>query len=153
LAGAAEHRRRAAARPAAVGGRMRFALTDEQRDLMAAVRDFLADRFPLAAVREGYDDPAGDGDPAPLRKAAAEQGWLAVCVPERYDGLGLGLLEAAVLARCWGAGVVPGSVLPTLLAAEAVRLGGSPAQQAEWLPRVAAADARLSLAVGSPELV
>jgi alkylation response protein AidB-like acyl-CoA dehydrogenase len=127
---------------------MRFALTDQQRDLMAAVRDFLADRFPLPAVRAVYDDPTGDGDPDVLRKAVGEHGWLAVCVPERFDGLGLGLLDAAVLARCWGAGVVPGSFLPTLVAAEAIRLGGSEEQQAGWLPRVAAGDVRLSLAAG-----
>ena len=127
---------------------MRFELTDQQRDLMATVRGFLADRYPLAAVRAGYDDPADDGDPSALWKAAGEQGWLAVCVPEEYDGLGLGLLDAAVLARCWGAGVVPGSILPTLLAAEAVRLAGSVEQQAAWLPQVAAGTVRLALAAG-----
>jgi alkylation response protein AidB-like acyl-CoA dehydrogenase len=127
---------------------MRFELTDQQRDLMAAVRGFFADRFPLEAVRVSYDDPADDGDPSVLWKAAGEQGWLAVCIPERFDGLGLGLLDAAVLARCWGAGVVPGSILPTLLAAEAIRLAGSPEQQAAWLPQVAAGAVRLSLAAG-----
>ncbi len=125
---------------------MFFALTDEQRALQSTVREFLADRFPRSAVRAVYDDPAGDGDPAELWKAVGEQGWLAVLVPERYDGLGLGLLDAAVLARCWGEGVVPGAFLPTLVAAEAVRLGGSDAQQASWLPRVAAGDVRLTLA-------
>src|SRR5882762_4934240 len=109
---------------------MFFSLTDEQRALQSTVRDFLADRFPLSAVRDVYDDESGDGDPAELWKAIGEQGWLAVLVPEQHDGLGLGLLDAAVLARCWGEGVVPGPFLPTLLAAEAIRLGGSAEQQA-----------------------
>ncbi|HEU5034946.1 MAG TPA: acyl-CoA dehydrogenase family protein [Mycobacteriales bacterium] len=125
---------------------MFFSLTDEQRALQATVRDFLADRFPLSAVRAVYDDEAGDGDPAELWKAVGEQGWLAVLIPEQYDGLGLGLLDAAVLARCWGEGVVPGPFLPTLVAAEAIRLGGSPAQQAEWLPKVAAGATKLTFA-------
>jgi alkylation response protein AidB-like acyl-CoA dehydrogenase len=127
---------------------MQFELTDEQRDLAATVRGFLADRFPLSAVRELYDDPSSDGEPAVIAKAAGEQGWLAVLVPEEHGGLGLGLLDASVLARCWGAGVVPGSMLATLVAAEAVRLAGSPEQQSAWLPRVAEGQARLSLAVG-----
>ena len=127
---------------------MFFSLTDEQRALQATVRDFLADRFPLTAVRDVYDDESGDGDPADLWKAIGEQGWLAVLIPEQYDGLGLGLLDAAVLARCWGEGCVPGPFLPTLIAAEAIRLGGSAGQQAEWLPRVATGDAKLSLATG-----
>jgi alkylation response protein AidB-like acyl-CoA dehydrogenase len=126
---------------------MFFSLTDEQRALRSTVREFLADRFPLSAVRGLYDDET-DGDPAELWKAIGEQGWLAVTVPEEYDGLGLGLLDAAVLARCWGEGCVPGPFLPTLVAAEAIRLGGTDAQQAAWLPRVAAGDAKLPLAHG-----
>jgi acyl-CoA dehydrogenase len=127
---------------------MFFSLTDEQRALQATVRDFLVDRFPLTSVRAVYDDEDGDGDPAELWKSIGEQGWLAVLVPEEHDGLGLGLLDAAVLARCWGEGCVPGPFLPTLIAAEAIRLGGTPEQQAEWLPRVAGADVRLTLAAG-----
>jgi alkylation response protein AidB-like acyl-CoA dehydrogenase len=124
-----------------------FDLTDEQRALRSTVRDFLADRFPLSAVRALYDDDT-DGDPAELWKSVGEQGWLAVLVPEEYDGLGLGLLDAAVLARCWGEGCVPGPFLPTLVAAEALRLGGTEAQKSAWLPRVAAGDAKLTLAHG-----
>jgi acyl-CoA dehydrogenase len=127
---------------------MYFALTDEQRALQATVRDFLGDRFPLSAVRDVYDDDSNDGDPAELWKAVGEQGWLAVLIDEQYDGLGLGLLDAAVLARCWGEGCVPGPFLPTLIAAEAIRLGGSPEQKSEWLPQVAAGQVKLSLATG-----
>ena len=125
---------------------MYFSLTDEQRALQATVRDFLADRFPLGAVRALYDDEQSDGDPAELWKSIGEQGWLAVLVPEEHDGLGLGLLDAAVLARCWGEGVVPGPFLATLVAAEAIRLGGSPEQRTQWLPKVAAGEVKLSLA-------
>src|SRR5881392_3376347 len=125
---------------------MEFALSDEQRALQDAVRSYLRDRFGPTQVRAVYEDPAGDGDPAELWKAVGEQGWLAVLVPEEHDGLGLGLLDAAVLARCWGEGCVPGPFLPTLVAAEAIRLGGTPDQLGKWLPRVAAGDAKLSLA-------
>ncbi len=126
---------------------MFFALTDEQREFDAAVRGYLADRFDLAAVRAVVEarDPAagdpGDGHPATLWKAAAEQGWLAVLVPEEHDGLGLGLVEAQVIARALGAGVAPGPWRGTVLAAEAIRLAGSDDQRASWLPRLAAGDA------------
>jgi len=117
-----------------------FGLTDEQRALASTVRVFLADRFDLAAVRRVFEDPDGDGHPLDLWKSIGEQGWLAVLVPEEYDGLGLGLLDAQVIARAFGAGVVPGPWLPTVLAGEALRLAGSPAQQASWLPRIAAGE-------------
>jgi acyl-CoA dehydrogenase len=121
-----------------------FSLTDEQRALQATVREFISDRFPLEAVREVYDDAGGNGDPDDLWKAVGEQGWLAVMVPEEHDGLGLGLLDAAVLARCWGEGCVPGPFLPTLVATEALRLGGTDGQRTEWLPKVAAGAAKLA---------
>jgi alkylation response protein AidB-like acyl-CoA dehydrogenase len=124
-----------------------FALTDDQREFDAAVRGYLAERFDLDAVRAvveavGGSDGTADGNPDSLWKAAGEQGWLAVLVPEEHDGLelgglGLGLVEAQVIARALGAGVAPGPWRGTVLAAEAVRLAGSAEQQAEWLPKLA----------------
>ncbi len=120
---------------------MFFALTSDQQDFGAAVRTYLADRFDLDAVRAVVDDPSGDGHPAALWKASGEQGWLAVLVPEQHDGLGLGMVDAQVIARALGAGVAPGPWRGTVLAAEAIRLAGSDDQRAAWLPRLAAGDA------------
>ncbi|MQA15053.1 MAG: acyl-CoA dehydrogenase [Pseudonocardiaceae bacterium] len=116
---------------------MFFALDAEQLTFASTVRDFLAHRFDLDKVRAVVDDTAGDGAPAALWKAAGEQGWLAVLVPEEHDGLGLGMVDAQVIARELGAGVAPGPWAPTVLAGEAVRLGGSAEQQARLLPRLA----------------
>ncbi len=126
---------------------MFFALSDEQRALQDSVREYLADRFPTSAVRQVYDDPAGDGIPDALWQAFGEHGWLAVMVPEDADGLGLGVLDAAVLSRCLGAGVVPGPWLATVVAAEALRLGGTGSPEAgAWLERIAAGDVKLAFA-------
>ena len=121
-----------------------FGLTEEQRSLQDTVRSILARKFPLAAVRQDYDH--GDGDPVALWQLAAEHGWLGILIPEEHDGLGLGLLEAAVVVRALGAGAAPGPYLPTLAAAEAVRIAGSTEQHRRWLPRVAAGEVKLSLA-------
>jgi alkylation response protein AidB-like acyl-CoA dehydrogenase len=118
-----------------------FALTEEQRQFDAAVRSYLADRFALDAVRTVVDVPESDGHPESLWEAAGEQGWLAVLAPEEHDGLGLGMVEAQVIARALGAGVAPGPWRGTVLAAEAVRLAGSDEQKAAWLPRLATGDA------------
>jgi alkylation response protein AidB-like acyl-CoA dehydrogenase len=117
-----------------------FALTDEQQAFASTVSEFLADRFDLDAVRGVVEDPAGDGHPLTLWKGLADQGALAVLVPEEHDGLGLGLVDAQVVARALGAGVAPGPWLGTVLAAEAVRLAGSAEQQARWLPALAAGE-------------
>lgn len=120
---------------------MFFALTEDQQEFGAAVTTYLAERFDTDAVRRVFEDTDGDGNPESLWKAAAEQGWLAVTVPEEHDGLGLGLVEAQVIARALGAGVAPGPWRGTVLAAEAIRLGGSDEQKAAWLPRLASGDA------------
>ncbi len=125
---------------------MFFALTDDQQEFGAAVRSYLAERFDLAAVHGVVEDTASDGNPASLWKAAGEQGWLAVTVPEEFDGLGLGLVEAQVIARALGAGAAPGPWRGTVLAAEAIRLAGSDEQKAAWLPRLAAGAAVGALA-------
>src|SRR3954451_12580839 len=129
---------------------MDFGLTDEQRALDASVRDFLSDRFDLTAVRRVYEDPDGDGHPRDLWSSFAEYGWLAVTVPEEFDGLGLGLLDAQVVARALGAGAVPGPWLPTLLSIEAIRLAGSAEQQTTWLPKLAAGEAVGTVALEAP---
>jgi alkylation response protein AidB-like acyl-CoA dehydrogenase len=124
-----------------------FTLNDEQRALQDAVRSYLRGKFDLAAVRKVYEDPESSGNPDELWQALGEQGWLAVLIPDEYDGLGLGLLDAAVIVRCLGAGAVPGAYSATLLAAEAIRLAGSPAQKQAWLPRVAAGETCLTTAL------
>jgi alkylation response protein AidB-like acyl-CoA dehydrogenase len=116
---------------------MYFALTDDQRFFGTAVRDYLSGKFDLDAVRAVVEDPGSDGNPAALWRAMGEQGWLAVLVPEEHDGLGLGMVDAQVIARELGAGVAPGPWRGTVLAAEAIRLAGSASQQKRWLPRLA----------------
>ena len=129
---------------------MHFALTDEQRALQDAVRSYLRDRFGPAQVRTLYDAPGSDGVPAELWQAVGEQGWLAVMVPEEYDGIGLGLLDAAVIARAFGAGTVPGPWLSTVLLGEALRLAGSPEQQRATLPGLAAGAVKGAVALLAP---
>jgi len=129
---------------------MQFQLTDEQRALRDTVRAYLRDRFGPTQVRALYDDESSDGIPAALWQALGEQGWLAVLVPEQYDGLGLGLLDAAVLAREMGAGTVPGPWLGTVLVGEALRLAGSAEQQAAHLPRLAAGELKGAVALLRP---
>jgi acyl-CoA dehydrogenase len=129
---------------------MEFALTDEQRALQDAVRSYLRDRFGPTQVRAVYEDPEGDGAPADLWKAIGEQGWLAVLVPEEHDGIGLGLLDASVIAREFGASTTPGPWLGTILATEAIRLAGSAEQQKSWLPRLAAGEVKAAVALLKP---
>ncbi len=126
---------------------MKFQLTDEQRALQDAARSYLRDKYGPQQVRELYEDPSSDGVPAGLWRALGEHGWLAVLVPAEHDGMGLGLLDAAVIARVFGAHTIPGPWLGTLLVGEALRLAGSEEQQRKLLPRLAAGDVKGAVAL------
>ena len=69
---------------------------DPEHDEIRRYLGHVADRFDLDAVRAVVEDPDGDGHPLTLWKGLADQGALAVLVPEEHDGLGLGLLDAHV---------------------------------------------------------
>ncbi|WP_336967464.1 acyl-CoA dehydrogenase family protein [Sphingobium aromaticiconvertens] len=86
----------------------------------------------------GNDIPDEEGRPVDreLWTQMANLGWLALGIDESFGGLGLGAGHVAVLHEELGRSLasVPAT---TLIAAEAIGQGGSPDQQAEWLPLVA----------------
>jgi len=71
--------------------------------------------------------------------------------PEEAGGSRLGLVDMTVLMEEMGRAVMPGAFFSTvLLGGSAILEAGSPAQQQEWLPRITAGDAKVSLAWTEP---
>ncbi len=125
---------------------MEFGLSDEQRLLEESVRRFLDERMPTARVREvAAGDSANDAE---LWKGLAELGVTGCLVPEVYGGSELALLDAAIIAQALGHAATPAPFLGTsVMAAVALREGGSAAQQAEWLPRIAGGELCIGVAL------
>src|SRR5438445_9123812 len=74
---------------------MDFALTANQESIRDAVGKICArfdDAYWLKKDKEG-------GYPADFHRALADTGWLGICIPERYGGSGLGILDAAIMMR------------------------------------------------------
>jgi alkylation response protein AidB-like acyl-CoA dehydrogenase len=94
---------------------MDFVVSDDQRALAAGIRQVLDGRFAPAAVRarEGAPDVV---DPAGWA-ALADAGVFALVVPESDGGVGLGLVDAAVVFEELGRALVPGPLVGTTLAA------------------------------------
>jgi len=123
---------------------MDFSLTEEQELLQETVRNFVAKECPPQMVRAIFD---GERQLVPgLWKGLAELGVAGLAVPETHGGAGLELLELALVAEELGRGAVPVPFLGHALATLAIARGGSAAQQAAWLPRLAAGDARATAA-------
>jgi hypothetical protein len=82
--------------------------------------------------------------PSDFVRALTEGGFLGCLIPEEFGGSGLGLIAAAAIleevqrAGCNGAGChAQMYIMGTLLR------HGSPAQKAEWLPKIASGEIRL----------
>ncbi|ASE40864.1 acyl-CoA dehydrogenase family protein [Brevundimonas vesicularis] len=126
---------------------MPLILTEEQTMLQDAADGFLNERAPIAHLRKLRDERDADGVSRDLWRAFGEMGFAGVIIPEALGGMGLGAVEAGVIAESLGRTLTPSPYLgSSILAAKVLIDGGSQVQQA-WLPRIAAGEAILSLAV------
>lgn len=117
---------------------MDFALSDDQRAIQEAARDFLTDGASADVVRAAVEGPTGfDADL--WRNLAGELGFAGLMVPEEFGGLGLGAVEMALVLEETGRVLAPVPYFETaVLAVQAVLAAGSDAQKQALLPRLAA---------------
>jgi len=123
---------------------MDFSLSDDQQLLQNTVRSFVANESPPQTLRAVFD-----GECRPLTKlwqGLAQLGVTGLVIPEAHGGAGLELLELALVAEELGRGAVPVPFLGHALATLALAHGGSRAQQAAWLPPLAAGELRATVA-------
>ncbi|MDY6925138.1 MAG: acyl-CoA dehydrogenase [Pseudomonadota bacterium] len=126
---------------------MPLILTEEQTMLKEAADGFLGEHAPIAHLRKLRDSRDADGVSRDLWRAFGEMGFAGVLIPEAHGGSGLGAVEAGVVAEALGRTLTPSPFMGSGVLAATVLTGGSEAQQAAWLPRIAAGEAILSLAV------
>ncbi len=124
---------------------MDFGLDDDHRALQASLTRLLQRHAPLAQVQAvaAQDEPT---DPV-LIHALADQGLFALLVPTDCDGLGLGLLEAALAAEALGACAAPAPYLGPVLSGLALTLGGDAALKKRLLPAIATGSLLPGLAI------
>jgi alkylation response protein AidB-like acyl-CoA dehydrogenase len=125
---------------------MRFALSEDQKLLQASVTKALEALSPLERVRRFADH---EQETAPdLWSGLTELGLPGLLIAEEHGGLGLGMMEAAIAAEALGAAVAPAPFLGSaVLAPLALKLAGSPEQQATWLPKLAAGEMTAGVAI------
>lgn len=90
---------------------MDFRLNEDQLSLQQAAKEFLSKECTSEVVRAAFDGP--DGDASELYKKMAGLGWTALAVPEDRGGLGMGVVEQAVLAEQLGYFGAPGPFFST----------------------------------------
>ncbi len=123
---------------------MNFELDEEQSALKDSLARLHADRYTfekrraLAASAAGHDQGTWD--------KLAELGLTALPLPEAHGGFGGGARDLLPVMQEMGRALSLEPYLPTVLGATALRLAGSDAQQARWLPGVASGATRLAWA-------
>lgn len=115
---------------------MDFSLTEEQRMLQESVSRLLETECPLDKVRELAE--SGGNHLPEVQQKMAESGMVGIVIPEHLGGVGLGLLEACLVAESLGAAAAPTPfVASSVMAPIALLSAGSDEQMEKWLPRIA----------------
>ena len=120
---------------------MDFTFTEDQLLFQESVRDFLQNEVTCERIRASWETDSGR-DTA-LWNQLVELGLTGMTVPEEHDGLGMTELDFVLLAQECGYVALPEPLVHTVMVAVPMlkEIGGELA--AEWLPKIAAGDARV----------
>jgi isovaleryl-CoA dehydrogenase len=115
-----------------------FNLTDEQRDFVAAIRDFCQRECGTREQRERLTAGYTEAHSAEIYSKMADLGWLGVTIPDEYGGSGGGMLDACLFMEETSRGLAPiGGYATTLIVAGATERFGTDQQKREILGGVA----------------
>jgi alkylation response protein AidB-like acyl-CoA dehydrogenase len=112
-------------------------ITSEDRKAMTeSVRRLLADKHGEAVVRRAMETPSGIDDAS--WKMVVELGLPGLVIPQEYDGLGGGPIEAEAIMEEAGSALFGAPLLAGWMAAALIDAAGDDAAKARLLPGLAA---------------
>ncbi len=124
---------------------MELEFSSDQEDLRDSIRAVLAKESPVSLARAVVETGAS---PGALWTTVTGLGWPALTVPEECGGIGLGAIEAGILAEELGRVIAPGALLPTVTQfVPMVREAGNAQQQQRFLGAVASGEIAGTLAI------
>jgi alkylation response protein AidB-like acyl-CoA dehydrogenase len=125
---------------------MNFLLSEQQGEMQRSVERYLAERCPPQRLHALFDADA-PFDPG-LWQGLCELGIAGVMLPQEHGGLGLELIDLALMAETLGRAAAPGPWLGHELGGLAIALAGSEEQRARWLPQLATGEKLATIAFG-----
>ena len=126
-----------------------FDLTKEQLDIQKAAREFAEGEFTDVARdmdEKGYFDNR-------LWKKAAELGFLAVFIPEAYEGLGMGYLEQCLIIEEFARidlGITH-AIESSFFGSQLIDMVGTEEQKKRYLPPICLGEIRMGMAITEPD--
>ena len=123
-------------------------LSDEQTMLKDTAKEFCANNAPIGQLRKLRDEDSADGFDRDTWNKMAELGWAGIPFPEEHGGLAFGYKGLGVVTEETGRTLAASPLYATVwLGGTLVNLGGSDAQKAALLPKIAAGETLLALAL------
>jgi isovaleryl-CoA dehydrogenase len=111
-----------------------FKLSDEQRDFVAAIRDFCEREAGTPEKREQLTKNHTELHNQGIYSKMAELGWLGLTIPDEYGGSGGTMLDACLFMEETSRGMAPiGGYATTLIVAGATKRFGTDEQKKEIL--------------------
>jgi isovaleryl-CoA dehydrogenase len=130
---------------------MDFSLTDEQRDFVAAIRDFCERECGTQEKRERLTKGYSELHNGEIYRKMADLGWLGVTIPEQYGGSDGTMLDACLFMEETSRGLAPiGGYATTLIVAGATGRFGTDDQKREILGGIASGSVE-AIAMTEPE--
>ncbi|HYZ10752.1 MAG TPA: acyl-CoA dehydrogenase family protein, partial [Actinomycetota bacterium] len=123
-------------------------LTDEQKAVVAAVRDLVEQEvYPIAEELEHRDE-----FPEKVVERMKEMGLFGLTVPEEFGGAGMDLMSYALvvseLSRGWMS--LSGVINTHFMGVYLLTKHGTDEQKERWLPRMATGELRAALSMSEP---
>jgi len=117
---------------------MNFLLSDDQQEIQEAVRRYLAKTCQSVDLHRIFDSPSGHD--IALWKGLADIGVTGLALPEEAGGMGLELIDLALVAEILGAAATPGPFLGHSLAGLALAWSSNKTLARRWLPGLASGE-------------
>ena len=127
---------------------MALILNEDEVMLRDMAEGFFADKAPTTSLRKLRDTNDETGFDRALWADMVEMGFTGVVIDEDHGGVDMGFMAAGLIAEQMGRNLSASPFLSTaILAATAIREGGSAEQKSEWLPKIAGGEAVIALAL------
>jgi len=128
---------------------MDLSLSEEQEMLRKIARDFFHNEFPKDMVREMEEDEIGYSPE--LWRKMANLGWMGLPIPQEYGGMGNSFLDFTILLEEFGRALIPSPLVPTMVYCTIpITKFGTEAQKEYFLPKIAAGELTMTLALTEP---
>lgn len=110
-------------------------LSDEQRMILDSAVSFYSRDADYRRIRQ--QKGLSPGYSTDIWQEMAELGWLGLCLPHKYGGMGLGFGESVLILEQAGRALAPEPLVAAVfLGAGSLLHGDNESLKAEWLPRL-----------------